>query len=224
MATHQEIAQVSDQDLLDRMVRSHDGRFNEDFWQFMSEQVASHLPASPNIVDLGCGPGLLIRDLQNKHADADLYGYDITEVMINYAKKEVQFSGEKPKFEVLDITAAPLPHAEGSVDLLLMAAVLHVLPEPLPVLAEIKRALKKGGIFLLHDWVARPLPDYLDRMLEDVPEEVYEKAKAQMFKLFPSHNKYTIDDWLWLLDQAGFKVLAKAQLGSPHFQTFVCQV
>jgi hypothetical protein len=83
--------------------------------------------------------------------------------------------------------------------------------------------LKPDGVFLLHDWVARPLPEYLDRMLEDVPEDKVEMAKGQMFKLFPSHNKYTIEDWSWLLSEAGFNIVGQAQLGSPHFRTFVCQ-
>ncbi|MFT7685868.1 MAG: SAM-dependent methyltransferase [Candidatus Azotimanducaceae bacterium] len=223
MATHQEIAQVSDQDLLDRMIKTHDGRFNEDFWQFMSAEVGSLIPEKPLIVDVGCGPGLLLRDLQSRHLDATLFGYDITEVMIDYAKNEVQFLSEKPRFITLDITISGLPHGELEVDLLLMAAVLHVLPEPLPVLANIRKCLKPDGVFLLHDWVARPLPEYLDRMLEDVPEDKVEMAKGQMFKLFPSHNKYTIEDWSWLLSEAGFNIVGQAQLGSPHFRTFVCQ-
>jgi len=232
MATHQEIAQVSDQDLLDRMIKSHEGRFNEEFWQYLATHVAplllggklgERLNENPTIIDLGCGPGLLLRDIQSRHENANLFGYDITEIMISYAQNKVKYAAETPHFEVLDITEKPLPHKDGSVDMLVMAAVMHVLPEPLPILTEIRRCLKVGGVFLLHDWVARPLPDYLDRMLEGVPEEVYEKAKSQMYKLFPSHNKYTINDWLWLLNEAGFKVLEQAQLGSPHFRTFVCQ-
>ncbi|MBI1726845.1 MAG: methyltransferase domain-containing protein [Candidatus Rokubacteria bacterium] len=38
-----------------------------------------------------------------------------------------------------------------------MSSVLHVVDEPLPVLAEIRRVLAPGGIFLLHDWVRQPL-------------------------------------------------------------------
>jgi SAM-dependent methyltransferase len=125
MATHQEIAQVSDQDLLDRMIKTHDGRFNEDFWQFMSAEVGSLIPEKPLIVDVGCGPGLLLRDLQSRHLDATLFGYDITEVMIDYAKNEVQFLSEKPRFITLDITISGLPHGELEVDLLLMAAVFE---------------------------------------------------------------------------------------------------
>jgi hypothetical protein len=60
-------------------------------------------------------------------------------------------------------------------------------------------------------------------MLENVPEEKMSLAKGQMFKLFPSHNKYTVDDWNWLLRESGFNVVKQAQLGSPHFQTFACQ-
>ncbi|MFT5210921.1 MAG: SAM-dependent methyltransferase [Flavobacterium sp.] len=142
MATHQEIAQVSDQDLLGRMTKTHDDRFNDNFWQFISEEVGSKIPAKPLIVDLGCGPGLLLRDLQRRYLDANLFGYDITNVMIDYAKNEVELSGDKPHFDFLGVTATPLPHGDASVDL---------LPEQLPVLADIRKCLKPSGLFLLRD-------------------------------------------------------------------------
>ena len=39
--------------------------------------------------------------------------------------------------------------------------MLHVVDEPLPVLAEIRRVLTPAGLFLLHDWIRQPLPAYL---------------------------------------------------------------
>src|SRR5262249_46799838 len=60
-----------------------------------------------------------------------------------------------------DVTTQPLPHETGTVDLVDMSAVLHVIEEPLPVLAEIRRVLRRGGVFLLHDWIRQPLSAYL---------------------------------------------------------------
>ena len=55
MASHQEIAGVSDQDFVLRMVRSHDNRFDEAFWQYVEEQVRPQLTENPRIVDLEIG-------------------------------------------------------------------------------------------------------------------------------------------------------------------------
>jgi len=223
MASHQEIAGVSDQDFVLRMVRSHDNRFDEAFWQYVEEQVRPQLTENPRIVDLGCGPGLFVRDLGNRFSDAELYGYDLTPAMVEYAKSEVEYAGSQPEFDVLDITTTPVPLEDNSVDLLTMTAVLHVLDEPLAMCAEIRRLLAPGGVFLLQDWIRLPLSKYLDMMMENVPPEKAQVMEKAMMRLSVAHNKYTIEDWIWLLDKGGLKVLHQTQIGSEHFCVFVCQ-
>ena len=58
MATHQEIANISDEELVDRMITTHDDRFDGAFWSFFDEFVDPHLGNCPQILDVGCGPGL----------------------------------------------------------------------------------------------------------------------------------------------------------------------
>lgn len=222
MATHQEIAQVTDQELLERMIKSHNGRFDEHFWKYFNDQVKPHLPPAPTIIDVGCGPGLFLRDLSLRYPDATLHGYDITRAMIDYGE-QLDYNGTKPVFGLHDIAEAPLPLDDGSVDLLAMVAVLHVLTDPIAMCHEIRRLLSPKGVFLLQDWVRTPLPMYLERMTEDVPPEQLEAVKARMLRLFPTHNKYSIEDWLWLMDQGGLEVLDYRLVNSPHFRTFVCR-
>ncbi|MFT7133026.1 MAG: SAM-dependent methyltransferase [Cyclobacteriaceae bacterium] len=223
MASHQEIAGVSDEDFVQRMVRSHDERFDEKFWQYFATQIAPHLPKTPRMVDLGCGPGLLVRDLGYRYPSADLHGFDLTPAMIDYANSMVEFKGPTPRFGVLDITKNPVPIADNSVDLLLMTAVLHVLDEPLDTCAEILRLLAPGGVFLLNDWVRQPLPQYIEMMMQNVPPEREVVMRKAMMRLSVAHNKYTIDDWLWLLDEGGFEVLNHEQIRSEYFCAFVCR-
>ena len=40
----------------------------------------------PVIVDLGCGPGLFLRDLGERYPQATLFGYDVTPAMIAYGQ------------------------------------------------------------------------------------------------------------------------------------------
>lgn len=222
MPTHQEIASISDQEMLERMISSHDGRFNDTFWNYFDEQVGPGVPENATIVDLGCGPGLLLRDLSRRFPDAVMTGLDITQAMLDYAGT-VEYAGKSPDFRLCDVTSGPLPLADNSVDLLCMVAVLHVLEDPLDVCAEIRRVLGPRGVFLLQDWVRTPLVDYLDRMAGDLPAEVREVARRRVLRLFPSHNKYTVEDWLWVLDQGGFEVAHYREINSPSFRTFVCR-
>lgn len=217
MATHQQIAGVSDDELVERMLRSHDDRFNDQFWDLFDKHVAGGLTAGARIVDLGCGPGLLIRDLAERASDGEFFGFDITPAMVSYAKG----LNINATFTELDLKES-VPLEDHSVDLICMAAVLHVLDEPLKLLAELRRLLKPGGTFLLIDWVRQPLEKYLQRMMENVPPERQEQMEQAMLRLSVAHNKYTVDDWVWLLGKGGFNVAHSEQTGSEHFRTFVC--
>jgi len=216
MPTHQSLAGSSDEELLRRMVDTHADRYGETFWAFFTTRVAPSLPTRPVIVDLGCGPGLFLRDLGMRYPSASLHGYDITPAMIAYGQ---QLAGVKLTLELHDVTAKPLPQAAGSVDLVSMSSVLHVFDEPLPVLAEIRRVLAPRGIFLLHDWIRQPLATYLAYRRDEI-KETGPDATRRAFRLFPVHNKYTPDDWRWLLAEAGLALRDHTQLRASH-QIFV---
>ena len=67
MPTHQEIGGMSDAELLQRMVTSHPERYGEAFWEFFTAQVYARVPAHPVVLDLGCGPGLFLRDFGGRY-------------------------------------------------------------------------------------------------------------------------------------------------------------
>jgi SAM-dependent methyltransferase len=217
MATHQEIGGMSDEDLLQRMVTTHPERYGDAFWEFFTAQVMARLPARPVVMDLGCGPGLFLRDVGARYAPAALYGYDVTPAMIAHAQQGA-YNGVTPTLAVHDLTAHPLPVAAGTVHLVAMTAVLHVLDDPLALLPEIRRVLAPGGLFFLNDWIRTPLDVYLASRMD--PGADPDADRQRLFRLFPVHNKYTVEDWQWLLATGGFQVLCHTQL-RPHFQVFV---
>lgn len=214
MPTHQSLGGASDEDLLQRMVATHADRFQAPFWEFFDAHVGRRLPPRSVMIDLGCGPGLLLRDLGDRHPDAVLYGYDVTPAMIAHART-LAFKPANVTLAVHDVAAASLPLADSSVSLASMSSVLHVFDEPLPTLAEIRRVLAPGGIFLLNDWVRQSLATYLE-WRRDVMNESGPDALRRAFRLFPVHNKYTVDDWRWLLGEARFDILAQTELRASH--------
>lgn len=218
MATHQSIGGGSDDELLQRMVQTHAERYGDAFWSIFSGHVAPRLPAAPVVLDLGCGPGLFLRDVAQRHPAASLHGYDVTAAMIAHAER-LTWPGAPARLALHDVTRAPLPHAAGSVDLVAMTSVLHVFDEPLPVLAEIRRVLSPGGTFLLYDWIRLPLEAYLRYRRETVSEGEPE-TQGRAFRLFPVHGKYTPADWRWLLGRAGFTIRLHTQMRDTH-QVFV---
>ena len=214
MPTHQSLGGASDEELLQRMVATYPERFGDAFWALFAARIAPDLPSRPVVIDLGCGPGLLLRDVAERYPEATLYGYDVTPAMIAHAR-QLPWRGATPAFALHDVAAEPLPHARGSAHLVSMSSVLHVLDEPLPVLAEIRRVLAPGGIFLLVDWIRQPLSAYL-AWRRDVLGEADAESLRRGFRLFPAHNKYTTEDWRWLLAEAGLAIRHETQPRDSH--------
>jgi len=212
MPTHQSLGGSTDEDLLKRMVATHPERFDQAFWNFFAERVAPSMPAAPAIIDLGCGPGLFLHDLGARYPQARLYGYDVTPAMVAFGRG---LPGARLEVAVLDVAAQPIPQPAESAHLVSMSSVLHVVDEPLPVLAEVRRVLAPGGVFLLHDWIRQPLETYL-AWRRDTMKESEEESRRRGFRLFPAHNKYTPADWQWLLATAGFAVRHQTQLRPSH--------
>ena len=218
MPTHQSLSGSSDEDLVRRMVETYPERFGDTYWALFTAHVAPSLPPRPVMIDLGCGPGLFLRELGERYPTATLHGYDVTPAMIAHGGL-LASAGARPTLALHDVAVDPLPHAAGTVHLVAMSSVLHVLDEPLPVLAEIRRVLAAGGIFLLHDWIRQPLPTYLAWRRENLGEGEAE-SRRRGFRLFPVHSKYTTEDWRWLLSEAGFAIRDQTQLRASH-QVFV---
>jgi len=214
MPTHQSLSGTSDDDLLQRMVKTHPERYGDAYWKFFDAHVAPRLPSRPTMIDLGCGPGLFVRDLLQRYPAATLYGYDVTPAMIAHGRK-LPSTGANTTLAVHDVTTQPLPLASGTVHLVAMSAVLHVIDEPWPVLAEIRRVLAPAGIFLLNDWVRQPLASYL-AWRRDAMGESEAESQRRGFRLFPVHAKYTPDDWRWLLGKAGFVIHRETELRASH--------
>lgn len=199
------------------MVERFASRFDAEYWKFFRANVGRHLAPHPTIVDLGCGPGLYLRELSERHRDAALYGFDVTPAMIEHAS-ELAYCGASPTFGLHDLSKDSLPMDAGVVDLVCMTAVLHVLDEPFAVLADIRRVLRPDGLFLVDDWIRTPLAQYLESRGYNRGEE--QKDRGRWLKLFPFHNKYTVDDWKWLLAETGFSLVTTVQL-RPRSQIFL---
>ena len=192
-----------DERALRRQLERYTLRFNDAFWRFWDEHVAPVLPPAPVILDVGPGPGLFLRDLSERLPDATLHGVDDNEAMVENARS-LDYAGPSPS-----LLLANVEHA-----LLTMAAVLYGFDDPFTFLREqAARVLKPEGRMLLFDWFRQPMREYIERRLIEPgePEELrYERALAQ----FRIHNKYTLDDWRWILAESGMRI--EAETSEPH--------
>lgn len=128
-------------------------------------------------LELGCGSGWLTLALAQ--AGADALGLDISEQALDVGRAYYERIRERVpgrlRYEVADLNVVELPAA--TYDLIVIKGTLHHLPEAPHVIAQVKRALKRGGRLWIHDSQG-----------DEHPRSVL-LASALMF-LLPTHVSY----------------------------------
>lgn len=77
-----------------------------------------------------------------------LVAVDLTEAMLRQARRD------HAAIELVVADGAQLPFADGSIDLVASAQMLHHVPEPVPILKEMRRVVAPDGWILIVDQVA----------------------------------------------------------------------
>ncbi len=189
-----------------KMLNSHATRHDDAFWSTWTEWIEPILGDPPTVLDLGCGPGALVRDIAQRYPGARVVGVEVAEYMLAAAVD----LPEGAEIMLADLHDPHLPVADGSADAAVSAAVLHEMNQPVRALLELVRCLKPGGRFVLIDWMRGSLESYLARK-ESGPRvfdgELSAEELAELFVHFTEHNRYTQQDLLFLLEHSGLRVL-----------------
>ncbi|MCJ7734737.1 MAG: methyltransferase domain-containing protein [Anaerolineales bacterium] len=118
------------------------------------------------ILDIGCGTGVLIPDLQSL-TPAEIYGADLKLDRLNLAKDNC------PETTLLGADVHQLPFRDSSFDMILCHYFLLWVGNPGTALQEMRRVTKAGGYI-----VAFAEPDYGGRI--DFPTDFYKIRDYQI--------------------------------------------
>ncbi|MGW0640978.1 class I SAM-dependent methyltransferase [Streptomyces badius] len=105
-----------------------------------AEAVERLLPQGPCVVlDIACGTGIVTRRLSRP--ERTVVGVDRSPGMLGLAARRLPEG-------VVRGDATRLPFAADAVDAVVIVWLLHLLEDPLPVLAEAARVLRPGGVLI----------------------------------------------------------------------------
>ncbi len=191
------------------MKDTFDGRFNDDFWAMWARDIEPALSDEPVILDLGTGPGMLLRALAARYPRLRAIGVECADYMLA-AADELPAGCE---IITADLHDPHLPLDDGSVDAAVASVVLHEMHQPVRALQEVARCLKPGGRLYVLDWVRAPLKQYLEEAELDVfaPDTPLD-ALEDLFIHFIEHNRFSADDLVFLLENTGFRALQTTML------------
>ena len=104
------------------------------------------------VLDIGTGSGRLAIELaKTRNCDFDVVAVDISENMILKAKENARRAGVADKIKFMVGTAAALPFADNSFDIVISYASLHHWFEPVTVLNEVARMTGEKGFAVIRD-------------------------------------------------------------------------
>jgi ubiquinone/menaquinone biosynthesis C-methylase UbiE len=113
----------------------------------ISENLSKQI-IKPIILDIGCGPGLLLIEIQRKIPKTTIIGLDPSLLMLDLAKKQ-GFKQKSKNFNVILSTAEKVPLKSNSVDILVSRFSLPYWKSADEGFKEIYRVIKPNGKVIL---------------------------------------------------------------------------
>jgi len=110
---------------------------------------ALRLNGDERILDVGCGTGALLHDLQRRYPRLHLNGVDPSAEMLKLARQKCGDSIVLKKG-----AAGDLPYPDGSFDVVVNVSALHFFPDARQALSEMVRVVRPGGRITVTDWCA----------------------------------------------------------------------
>ena len=101
--------------------------------------VALELPSDPQVLDLAAGRGALTRELARQASR--MVAVDAAPRMVELLARDL------PAVESHLMDAAALEFPDATFDLVVAGFVMHILPDPVGAVAEVRRVLRPGGQF-----------------------------------------------------------------------------
>ena len=175
------------------------------------------LPASPVLLDAGCGQGKSFRHLHQAFAPQRLIGVDADPHSLELSAEEAARQGFD--VELIGSDCATLNVADASVDLLFCHQTFHHLVEQEKALAEFYRVLKPGGYLLFAESTEAYIDTWVIRWLFRHPMQV-QKSAAQYLEMirqqgFEFGERNVSYPYLWWSRSKDFGLLERFGLRRP---------
>ncbi|GAC1459546.1 MAG: methyltransferase domain-containing protein [Ktedonobacteraceae bacterium] len=150
----------------------HAQNYNRQWHTFTERTLAAVLPSIEKavlsqqrdhqlrILDVGCGTGSLLRRLADHFPDAELYGIDASEHMLEQAQHALVDTPQShlAQVEIGSGKLVNLPFAPSSFDIITCTNTLHYFTDPVATLRELQERLVPLGQLVIEDYMLRSFP------------------------------------------------------------------
>lgn len=133
------------------------------------------------LVDIGAGTGFFSIPFSNLlGAEGRLYACDISDAMLEWIR--VNVAPRYPRIIPLKMEENSVPLDDAIADLVYMITLHHELEEPMAMLKECGRLLRRGGKLLIVDWKKEVMDEGPPLEIRCTPDEVASQLHDCGFK------------------------------------------
>lgn len=147
------VAEACDYDAMDH------GEVNRRFAaDFLAALSAAGLADDAEVLDLGTGTAQIPIELCRQNPRLRVVAVDMSRPMLELAARNVAAAGLDARIRLEQADAKRLPLADGTCAAIISNSIVHHIPKPAAVLAELVRVTRAGGLVFVRD-LSRPRDD-----------------------------------------------------------------
>ncbi len=183
--------------------------------QFVADFLACWGERRGPILDVGTGTAQIPIELCRQSPAATVVAVDLAEHMLELGRHNVRAAGLADRIQLQRCDAKGLPFPDGSFAAVISNSIVHHIPEPARVLAEMVRVTAGGGLLFVRD-LLRPDDDATVRHLV---EAYAGDANSHQQKMFDDSLRaaLTLDEMRELVSRLGFEPSSVRQTSDRHW-------
>ncbi|MEM8660943.1 MAG: methyltransferase domain-containing protein [Pseudomonadota bacterium] len=172
--------------------------------------TAAAVSEGQNILDVGCGTGVLTRELfQRVGRSGSVTGFDLSQSMLDVAKVQCP----EATFKQGDVTK--MPFASRHFHVVISAFMLMFVPDPVKALREMRRVLKVDGCLVVSVWEGLENNVVYGSLVEATREVLGSDSAKSMAWPFTMGEEGRLES---IFESAGMAEIATSHhVGSAHF-------
>jgi ubiquinone/menaquinone biosynthesis C-methylase UbiE len=181
---------------------------------FVADFLAVWNVANP-VLDVGAGTAQIPIELCRRSTAAHVVAIDLAEHMLAVGRENVRRAGLADRIRLECVDAKKMPYASGSLAAVISNSIIHHIPEPARVLAEIVRVAARSATLFVRDLLRPKDAATLSKLVE-----LYAGgANAHQQKMFADslHAALALDEVRAMVSALGFDPAGARQTTDRHW-------
>lgn len=199
--------------------------FVDDFLTFCLSTSLSEQLTDPNqplsVLDVGTGTALIPIKLCRRSVTCQVTAIDLSAEMLKLAEVNVIAAGLSDVIRIELIDAKQSPYAEASFDAVISNSIVHHIPEPHAVFAEMMRLLRPGGVLFVRDLLRPETEAEVEQLVATYAGQ--ENAHSQQLFRVSLHAALTLAEIRETVQPFGIRHAAVTQTSDRHWTLCWCE-